>query len=105
MKKCSFYVGLNDKDTKTQEIGTVDAFKIAANIFTSTTGGATIHEARGIYTHDNGEIVVENTLICDVFGDIPAEAITETAHALRAAFNQESIIIEQTETKTDFFRG
>jgi len=105
MVKYTFYVGLNDKKSKVQEIGTVDAFKIAGNLFAGLTGGATIHEARGVYTHDDGSIIIENSLICDVFGDLSEEQKNDVAGMLCAAFNQESIIIEETETKSDFFHG
>lgn len=68
MKKFTLYIGLFDKDSKQQEVTTLDAFKIATNLFVRHTGGATITEAHGIYTHENGEIVIEPTLRCEVFG-------------------------------------
>ena len=82
MTKHTIYIGLNDKQTKHQEITTLTAYKIAANIFTKTTGGATISEAVGIYTHDSGEIVTENTLRCEVYG-AEAETIKRAAEALK----------------------
>ena len=102
MKKFTLYVGLNDQVTKQQEIGTVDAYKIATNVFCEYTGGATIYESRGVYTHNNGDIVVENTLVCIVFSD-DQEAIKKAASALKVAFNQETIAIESTETNSIFF--
>lgn len=101
MTKHTIYIGLNDKDTKRQEITTLTAYKIAANIFTKTTGGATISEAVGIYTHDSGEIVTENTLRCEVYG-ADAETIKRAAEALKVALNQESVLIETTETESAF---
>lgn len=101
MKKTTLYIGLNDKDTKHQEIATLDAYKIAANIFTAYTGGATISEAVGIYTHDNGETVTEKTLRCEVYST-NTEAIRTAANALKQAFNQESILIESVETESAF---
>ena len=32
MKKHTFYIGLNDKDTKMQVINTLDAYRITTNI-------------------------------------------------------------------------
>ena len=58
MTKFTLYIGLNDKDTKRQEVQTLEAFKVSANIFKALTGGATISEAQGIYTHDNGDILL-----------------------------------------------
>lgn len=101
MKKTTLYIGLNDKDTKHQEIATLDAYKIAVNIFTAYTGGATISEAVGIYMHDNGETVTEKTLRCEVYST-NTEAIRTAANALKQAFNQESILIETVETESAF---
>ena len=42
MKKFTLYLGLNDKDTKRQEIATLEAYKITTNLLTSYTDGATI---------------------------------------------------------------
>lgn len=47
MKKFTLYVGLLDQGSKHQEISTLDAFKMATNLFRQHTGGATISEARG----------------------------------------------------------
>lgn len=102
MKKYTLYIGLNDKDTKNQEITTLDAYKIATNIFVEYTGGATIYESKGIYTHNDGTIVIENTLVCLVFSD-DNDSIKKAAAALKTAFNQESVIIESTETNSIFF--
>lgn len=102
MKKFILYVGLNDQETKQQEITTVDAYKVATNIFVATTGGATITEARGVYTHDDGTIVVENTLRCEIFG-ATTEQIEKAAKQLKTALNQESIAIEEIETNSRFF--
>lgn len=102
MKKYTLYIGLNDQTTKQQEIGTVDAYKIATNIFCQYTGGATIYESKGVYTHNDGTIVIENTLLCLIFSDDP-ESVKKAAAALKTAFNQESVIIESTETNSIFF--
>ena len=101
MKKTTLFIGLNDKNTKHQEIATLDAYKIAVNIFTAYTGGATISEAVGIYTHDNGETVTEKTLRCEVYSS-DIDAIRTAANALKRAFNQESILIETVETESAF---
>lgn len=102
MKKVTMYVGLNDKDTKKQEIATLEAYKVATNIFCEYTGGATIYEGSGIYTHNDGTIVTEKTLVCIIFSD-DMEAIKKAASALKVAFNQEAIAIESCETNSIFF--
>ena len=62
MQKYTLYLGLNDKDTKKQEIATIEAYKITTNLLTSYTDGATIFEANGIYKHNDGNITIEKTL-------------------------------------------
>lgn len=47
--KYTLYIGLNDKDSKVQEINTIDAYKIVGRLV----GDCTIKEARGLYLHDN----------------------------------------------------
>lgn len=102
MKKFIIYCGLNDQVTKKQEITTLDAYKIATNIFVKTTGGATITEAMGVYTHDDGTIVTESTLRCEIF-DADIATIEKAASQLKTALNQESVVIEQIETNSKFF--
>ena len=99
--KYIIYCGLNDQDTKTQEISTLDAYKIACNIFVQATGGATITEAMGVYTHDDGTIVTEATLKCEVFGAELVQ-IRKAAEMLKVAFNQESVAMERVISEAEF---
>ena len=62
MEKFILYLGLNDKDTKKQEINTIEAQKIVKNVVSNYCDGATIYECQGIYKHDNGEIVFEKNI-------------------------------------------
>ena len=101
MKKFTLYIGLYDKESKRQEITTLDAYKITANIFKSTTGGATITEAVGVYTHDNGDIVIEPSLRCEIFG-ATIEQIYAAAEQIKTALNQEKIALEETEVNRKF---
>jgi hypothetical protein len=101
MKKFTLFIGLFDKDSKRQEINTLDAYKMISNIFKVTTGGATITEAVGIYTHDNGDVVIEPSLRCEVFG-ATAEQIYQAAAQIKAALNQEAIALEECEVNSKF---
>ena len=102
MKKFVMCIGLLDKDTKVQEVNTLDAFKVASNIFAQTTGGATITEGRGVYTHNDGTIVIEPTLVCTIYGaDITS--VKSAADALKIALNQESVAIEEMESNSMFY--
>lgn len=97
--KVILFVGLFDKDSKAQEISTIDAYKIASNLLTDIIGFGTITEAVGIYTHDDGTIVNEPTLRIEVSG-IELEPMKRLAIALKQAFNQESVGFEIV--KSDF---
>lgn len=101
MTKHTLYIGLHDQKTKRQEITTLDAYKITANIFRATTGGVTITEAVGVYTYDNGDIIIEPSLRCEIFGaDI--EQIYAAAAQIKTALNQEKIALEETEVNSKF---
>ena len=63
MNKFNLYVGLNDKDTKTQEISTLEAYKLITNIIVANdVTGFTVLEANGYYVHDDKSISIEKSL-------------------------------------------
>ena len=101
MTKIIIYCGLFDKDSKKQEISTLDAYKIASNLLTDIIGFGTITEACGVYTHNDGTIVNEPTLRIEV-SDIELEPMKKLALALKSAFNQESIAFEKVNTDFSF---
>lgn len=101
MTKYVIFIGLNDKDSKMQEISTLDAYKIASNLAVVHLGFATITEARGVYTHDDGTIVEEITLRCEVT-NAKLQNVKEFCIAAKAAFNQESIALETSQVNFDF---
>ena len=101
MNKTTLYIGLNDKDTKTQKIDTIEAFKIVSNIITEYADGGTIYQASGIYKHYDGSIVIENTLRVELI-DAGADAINSIIKIVKTVLNQESVI-KQTETITSEF--
>lgn len=93
MNKQTLYIGLNDKDTKIQQIDTLEAVKIVSNVLTGYVDGATIYNATGIYRHDNGDIVIENTLRVELI-EADAGRLAEAVKIIKTALNQESIIIQ-----------
>jgi hypothetical protein len=95
------FVGLNDKDTKRQEIDTIAAYKTASRIILQHADGATITEANGIYTHADGNIVIEKTLKIEISG-IDGEIAKSIATDLKVIFNQESILIQKIIATTEF---
>lgn len=100
IKKHKLYLGLNDKDSKIQEISTIDAYKITMNIIAGYYEGASISENTGFYTHKNGDFVIEKSLRIEIlFAD--DEKTKKLIEDLKNAFNQESIAFqsEQIESK------
>ena len=96
MTQYTLIMGLNDKDTKVQQINTLEAYKIVSNLCTTYTDGATIKEALGVYKHDDGTIITETSLQIDLMF-IEREKVLEIAKTLKKLFNQESIVF-QTQT-------
>lgn len=93
MERFTLYVGLNDKDTKTQKIETLEAYKVTENILKNLdVDGATIFNATGLYKHQDGTsaYVSENTLRIELLF-ITFDKVKQIAQMLKNAFNQESI--------------
>ncbi len=93
MKKITLFIGLNDKDTKTQVVKTSEALEILGAYIVKNLGIGTLSEAAGIYTHENGEIVSEKTVRAEFFTD-DVNAVKEFAEFAKSALNQESIAFE-----------
>jgi len=95
MKKCTLYVGLNDSQTKVQVMETEQALEIVNHLLIDefSLPGATIHTADGIYKHQDGHIVTEQTIVIILF-DVPDYIIKEIIDDLKIIFNQESILKE-----------
>lgn len=96
-EKFILYLGLNDKDTKRQEIQTLDAYKIAVNVI----GDCSISELTGFYTHQNGEVVTEKSFKIEIFG-YTEHGVRGLAEKLKQVFNQESVIVEKQLVDSQF---
>lgn len=101
MKNFTIIAGLNDKHTKTQIISTTQAEKRIAGIILSYTGGATLTRCKGIYTHDNGATVYENSIKAELSG-ISTETALKIARDIKQALNQESVYFSVTDAEIDF---
>lgn len=88
--KHTLYIGLNDKDTKTQLISTAEALHLVNTYCALVFDGATVSTASGVYTHENGEITVETTIKVELFTD-NENAVKTAASAFKDALNQETI--------------
>lgn len=101
MQKHILYIGLNDKDSKVQEINTIDAYKIVQNILIGVGyDGGNIQESTGFYRHESGEVVIEKSLRVELcFADDKKTA--DSIKQIKQVLNQEAIILEK-ESKDSF---
>ena len=93
LEKFNLYVGLNDKDTKIQEIDT----ERAKDIVNRVCGDCSIQEITGYYTHDNGEQVKENTLKVELLFKQESD-VRLYCQDLKKLLNQESIAVNKEVT-------
>lgn len=95
-----YYIGLLDKDTKTQIISVGKAIEdISYYLLKYYHDGATIYEAKGIYKHDNGKRIKEPTIIIEMIND---GLIYNDIEYIKKHLNQESIMITTQETEVRF---
>ena len=98
----NFYIGLNDKDTKKQEISSEKALEIIENVFdTFSEYGATIYDCKGLYKHTNGYKVRENTIGAFTI-DLDRETIKQICKVLKETLNQESILVVNEHVDVEF---
>lgn len=102
--KHTFFIGLNDKDSKLQEVNTIDAARIVERVFVAHgADGATISGARGVYKHADGTIVCEETVMVQVFEFGDPIDVKGICGDLKKMLNQESIAVESTETNSALY--
>lgn len=96
------YMGLNDKDTKKQEISTEEAEKTFNSLVLRSFDGATVWVADGVYTHEDGTQVSEKTLCCEL---VFAEYIhvKRFCELLKRVYNQESIAVQMIEVEAELW--
>lgn len=80
-------VGLNDKDTKLQEITKSRAKKIIAKIV----GDCTISETIGHYTHESGDEVNETSIKVEILFNTDKQVV-KYAKQIKKELNQESVV-------------
>lgn len=103
MTRDTLTIGLFDKDTKRQKISSDMALRIVSDLVVQTVGYGTIHNGNGIYTHTNGQIVFEPSIIYFVDGEEEEESkIKSLAWMIKKALNQESIMMEKQQINMCF---
>lgn len=101
MRKITLYVGLNDKDTKLQEVNTLDAYKMVSNLIGV---GCTITEGRGIYKHEDGTVVSEVSLIVELLdfdNTLSKEWVKSKVEQIKTILNQESVAVQEQEVVSE----
>lgn len=91
MNKYDLFVGLNDKDSKIQEIETDKAIEIIKSLCWEMFEGATVSLAFGLYKHGNGEKVSENTIRIELMTN-DERGVKNFVADLKRIFNQESVM-------------
>lgn len=101
MKKITLYIGLNDKDSKIQEINTIDAYKLVSNVIGVD---STITEGRGIYKHEDGTVVSETSLIVELLdfcNALDKGWIKSKINQIKTLLNQESVAVQYQEVESE----
>lgn len=94
VNKFTLYVGLNDKNTKTQKIGTAQAQETIGKIFQKYgINGATFIGANGLYTYENTNTMeLENSFKIEVlFAN--HKQIKKSIENIKKELNQESVAV------------
>ena len=103
MTRYTLTIGLFDKDTKRQKISTDIAIRIVSDLVVQTVGYGTVYTGNGIYTHNNGSIVIEPSIVFFVDGENDLKNKVKTlAWQIKKALNQESVMLEETVVKMEF---
>ena len=99
MIKHILYIGLNDKDSKQQEIETLTAFKIVLNTVKAYYDGGTIKECKGFYKHESGAVTIETTLEVSILFAEENKTLA-LVQDLKQLLNQESIALQIEDIKS-----
>lgn len=102
MTTVNLYIGLNDKDTKRQELTNLDAkAEISTILFRYFPNGFTLQECQGMYRHEDGTVVCENTIKVILF-DYNMGLVLDAVEDLKLKLNQECIAVEHIKTTVNF---
>ena len=97
MKKYTLSVGLNDKDQYTQLLAFEDAKNIIVEELSRQGLDCTVYRANGVYTHENGTTVSEETVRVDCYqfdNNSIFQKVVKSCARLKVLLNQESIAYE-----------
>ena len=98
------FVGLNDKDTRKQEISDDEAIATIKRVLKKYIDGYSLVNAQGALIDDSGYEINENTIVCYVNG-VNEKTIHSIADELIEVLNQESILIKKNLTSSEYYKG
>ena len=94
-KRYTLSVGLNDKDTlKPRASYDVASIELAGRLAQAGVG-ATITKGTGVYKHDNGAVIIEDTVVISIidFDDSFKNIMQDFIDKVKRDYNQESIAV------------
>lgn len=95
------FIGCNDRDTKKQEKSCAEIKELIHDILALHNFNAyTLQSASGVFTHEDGAVVNENTYIITLV-NAPAN-LGYVIDNFKIALNQESIMVEQHQSRIEF---
>ena len=100
----TLYIGLNDKDSDTQEISTEQAREIVDEICCKYVGGFTAFQAQGGWTDEGGALTKENTLVY-MFSYADEAQITAIMDEVIPALNQSVILVHVDTVQSAYYSG
>ena len=97
-ERYELYLGLNDKDSKRQEIPTEAAQALVQSEVAKRFDGGTIYATNGVYKHEDGTVVTERTIKMEItfYDGEPADnnkRIRDFCDWLKLVFRQESVSV------------
>ena len=100
--KYNIYIGLNDKDTKKQEVSTRRARQEVIKILNNNNiTGLTMYEVTGVFKHEDGTLTFEKSLKVELL-EVEEEEVLKSIEELKTALNQESILLEKEQKEVNF---
>lgn len=103
MIKVIISIGLNHKTTKRQEISSAEAFKTVTDQAARVFVGATVSDVKGVYRHEDGATVIENTIKVElILQDEELTKAREFAEDMKTRFIQECVMFEIMPVQVEF---
>ena len=103
-KKYTMYLGTNDKDTQKREIPLKEIQEQMHEICMKYVDGYTLTLADGYFKDSNDKSYREISLVY-VFIDTQIDSIKKIMDEALVKFNQSSILLEESESKSIFYSG